>query len=144
MKKRNLRIVVWVFFILFCLVSGAAVSVAPYLWGERDGSGVLLWIFTVIPFLLLLLSALLCPICIGMIKKYVKPYVAVFLGSEAVFLLNFLVPFIMVRFDYFSEIDTPIWMWILYVCLPFVYGGISYHLFNYLSSKSDDELNLKS
>lgn len=34
-------------------------------------------------------------------------------------------------------------MWILYVCLPFVYGGISYYLFKYLSSKSDDKLKLK-
>ena len=145
MKNRILKIVIWVVFVLLCLASGAVVSVAPYMWGERDGSGVLLWIFTVIPFLLLLLSALVCPIYnVDEIKKYVEPYKAVFLGSEDVFLLNFLLPFLMVRFDYFKEINTPIWMWLLYVCLPFIYGGISYFLFKYLSPKSDGELNLKS
>ncbi len=140
MKKRILKIVIWVVFILFCLASGAAVSMAPYMWGERDGSGFLVWCFTIIPFLVLLLSVLLCAIYICKSdKQTVVPCVIVFIGSAAVFLLNFLFPH-----SHFRGLHTPIRMWILYVSLPFVYGGISYFLFKYLSPKSDGELNLKS
>ena len=129
MKNKTVRIVIWVVFILCCMVSGAYFSMTPYLWGERDGSGILLWFFTVIPFMSILFLALVISI-FGNLEKYsVKPHVAVIVGSAVVFFLNFLFPYIYVEFDYFREIKTPTWMWIGYVCLPFIYGGISFALF---------------
>ncbi|MEE3483877.1 MAG: hypothetical protein VZQ98_06100 [Bacteroidales bacterium] len=141
MKNRILKFVIWTVFILFYLASGAVVSVAPYMWGERDGSGVFVWFLTIIPFLFLLLFVLLCAIFVNVIKKTVIPSIIFCVGSAVVFLVNFLYPHH--SFADLSELNTPIWMWILYVCLPFVYGGISYYLFKYLSSKSDDKLKLK-
>ena len=137
MKNKALKIVIWIVFILCCTLIGAYFSMAPYMWGERDGSGILLWFFTVIPFMIILFFALVISIFGNLEKHSVKPHVAVIVGSAVVFFLNFLFPYIYVRFDYFREIDTPVWMWILYVCLPFIYGGISFILFNLIGTPKD-------
>ena len=123
MKNKALRIVIWIVFILCCTLIGAYFSMAPYMWGERDGSGILLWIFTVIPFMIILFLALVISIFGNLEKHSVKPHVAVIVGSAIVFFLN-LIP-TGFRFD---ELHTPVWMWILYVCLPFIYGGLTYIL----------------
>lgn len=130
MKNKTVRIVIWVVFILCCMVSGAYFSMTPYLWGERDGSGILLWFFTVIPFLILLFSVMIFAMIADQDESIsFKPYAVVFVGSLGVFLLNWLFPYFLTRFPYYSQLHTPAWMWILYVALPFVYGGISYVLF---------------
>ncbi|MBO7635633.1 MAG: hypothetical protein J6S89_03550 [Paludibacteraceae bacterium] len=162
MKNKALRIVIWIVFILCCTLIGECFSSTPYIWGEvspmlyslfalpafiyfspflleRDGIGILLWVFTVIPFMILLFSVLMYAIFRNEEKHSVKPYVAVFVGSAAVFFLNFLFPCICisVKYDYFSEIETPTWMWIGYVCLPFIYGGISFILFKLIGTPKD-------
>lgn len=134
MKNKALRIVIWVVFILCCMVFGAIFSMVPYSWGERDGSGVLLWVFTIIPFLSFLLLALLYAI-FGNVEK---PYVSVFVSSAVIFFLNFLVPYVFVRFDYFKEIDVPAWLWILYVSSPFIYGCLYYIMFKYVGGPKTD------
>ena len=129
MKNKTVRIVIWVVFILCCMVSGAYFSMTPYLWGERDGSGILLWFFTVIPFLILHFSVMISAMIMDLDESIsFKPYAVVFVGSLGVFLLNWLFPYFFTGFPYFSEIKTPTWMWIGYISLPFIYGGVSYNL----------------
>ena len=130
MKNKIKRICIWILFSLFVLASGAVASVIPYSWGERDGSGILLWFFTIIPFLILLFSVIMIAIAAYNGKSiFHKPYMVVFYGSLGLFFLNWLVPYMLVNFDYFSELGASIWMWIMYVGLPFIYGGVSYFLF---------------
>ena len=130
MKNKTVRIVIWIIFILCCLASGAYFSMTPYWWGERDGSGILLWFCTVIPFLILQFSVMIFAMIADMEGSIpFKSYAIVFAGSLGVFLLNWLFQYLLTEFDYFSELRTPAWMWIGYVSLPFIYGGVSYFLF---------------
>lgn len=102
-------------------------SMFPYAWGERDGSGILLWVFTVWVFYIALIAAL---IAAGVrMKNYedgkMKPSYIVLIGSALTFFLNWLFPYIFVNFDYFQELNTAAWMWIIYLLLPVIYWLIA-------------------
>ncbi|MBO4531242.1 MAG: hypothetical protein J5767_11470 [Paludibacteraceae bacterium] len=143
MKNKALRIVIWIVFILCCTLIGTYFSSTPYILGgvslELYSLFALLWNFTVIPFMILLFTVLMYAIFRNVEKHSVKPHVAVIVGSAVVFFLNFLFPCICISVnnDYFREIGTPTWIWILYVSLPFIYGGISFILFKLIGTPKD-------
>lgn len=94
-------------------------SMMPYNWGSRDGSGILLWFLTAIPFFLLLITP--------MIAAYITQNPKILLiGSIVAFFLNWFVPFCLVNFNYFSDIKTTKSEWALYVAMPFIYGACGY------------------
>lgn len=97
-------------------------SMMPYNWGSRDGSGGLIWMFTAIPFFLLLITP--------MITAYITQNPKILLiGSIVVFFLNCFFPFCLAKFNfkyYFSKLHTTKSEWALYVAMPFIYGACGY------------------
>ncbi len=94
-------------------------SYLPYDWGEKCGSGILLWVFTAIPFFLLLIT----PMIAAYITQNPK---TLLIGSIVAFFLNWFVPICLAKFNYFSDIKTTKSEWALYVAMPFIYGACGY------------------
>jgi len=84
-KIKTVKIIV---FALLYLLSGFILSMVPYWGGERDGCGLLLWIFTVIPFLFFLIATLIVAIlALRNIWRYSFSKV-ILIGSTITFWLN--------------------------------------------------------
>lgn len=123
---RIAKITRFMIFSLLYIVSGGIASAVPYMWGDRDGCGLLVWIWAVILFILSMVTIIVIAALVERGRSKIKPYVVIFYGSLLLFFLNWIIPFLMVNFNYFSEINTQPWMWMLYVALPFIYGGVAY------------------
>lgn len=124
-------------FSLFYFVSGFKLSSAPYAWGMGDGSGLLLWIAVVAPFMLLMFLPLFGALYVDRNKKRIKPYLVIFAGSALLFLLNWLIPRLTCGGAKYLHTSTS--EWILYACMPFLYGGISYFIFEFWGDSSKIE-----
>lgn len=96
-------------------------SLLPYDWGYRDGSGVLLWFFTVNPFYCALLLTLIVAGKMRSRTGTLKPSHAVLIGTATTYFLNWLVPFSLVDFGYFEEVRVSVVGWLVYFSLPVVY-----------------------
>ncbi len=115
-----------IIFILFYLLSGFILSMTPYRWGERDGSGGLLWFVTIIPFLFFHIATLIVAI-LALKKEFEFSFSkAILIGSTITFMLNWLVPFLLVHFksEYFIE-TASFGEWVLYIAMPATYYGFA-------------------
>ncbi|MBR4840374.1 MAG: hypothetical protein IK005_07850 [Paludibacteraceae bacterium] len=135
--KEVAKLVCLSIFSLFYFVSGFKLSSAPYDWGLGDGSGLLLWIAVVALFLLLMFLPLIGALYVDRNKKRIKPYVVIFAGSALLFLLNWLIP--RLTCGGAKYLDTSTSEWILYASMPFLYGGISYFIFEFFDDSSKNK-----
>ena len=126
-KIKTVKIIV---FALLYLLSGFILSMVPYWSGERDGCGLLLWIFTIIPFLFFLIAALI--VAILELKNIFECSFskAILIGSTITFLLIWLVSLCTNNYipEYFIR-TASFWSWVLYFTMPAIYYGLAKLLF---------------
>lgn len=122
-KMKTIKIII---FALLYFLSGFILSLVPYWSGERDSCGILLWFFTIIPFLYFHIATLIVAI-LALKKEFEFSFSKVILiGSTITFILNWQVPFLF--FDFISEyfIETAsFWSWVLYFAMPVIYYGLA-------------------